>query len=103
MFTLFERMKRRHKMTLALLIRSVLELAAIILFIAGLVNEKKLIAFENKLMRAVAIHIRNHRRRKALEKKLAATAAQTRAPEALPEEKIAVTVLAAEPVMYHIA
>lgn len=41
----------------------------VLALIWGFINEEKFIAFEDKLARALGIHIRNHRRRKAAEQK----------------------------------
>ena len=45
-------------------IKTALEFAAVILLIWGYINEKKIIAFEVKLARAIRIHLRNRRLRK---------------------------------------
>ncbi len=45
-------------------IRTFFELAAVVLLIIGYINEKKIIAFEVKLARAIRIHIRNRKIRK---------------------------------------
>ena len=45
-------------------IRTFFELAAVVLLIIGYINEKKIIAFEVKLARAIRIHLRNRRIRK---------------------------------------
>ena len=37
------------------------ELAAVVLLIVGFINEKKVVAFEVKLARAIRIHLRNRR------------------------------------------
>ena len=57
------------------------EFAAVVLLIIGFINEKKIIAFEVKLVRAIRIHIRNYRRRKQAEAQAAYANIQTRAPE----------------------
>ncbi len=54
-------------MTPAFVIRTFFELTAAILLIWGFINEKKVIDFEHKLFRAIAIHYRNRRRRKLAE------------------------------------
>ncbi len=54
-------------MAFAEIIRTVLEFAAVILLIVGFINEKKIVAFEVKLARAVKIHRRNRRLRKQRE------------------------------------
>lgn len=58
-----------------------LELAAVVLLIVGFINEKKIIAFEVKLAKAIAIHIRNYRRRKQAQAHMAYASVQSRAPE----------------------
>lgn len=51
-------------MTFLEIIKTFLELAAVVLLIVGFINEKKVIAFEVKLARAIRIHLRNRRLRK---------------------------------------
>lgn len=46
------------------IIKTFLELSAVILLIIGFINEKKIVAFEVKLARAIRIHLRNRRLRK---------------------------------------
>ena len=62
-----------------------LEFAAVVLLIVGFINEKKIIAFEVKLVRAIMIHIRNYRRRKQAEAQAAYVRVQSRAPEDIEE------------------
>ena len=54
-------------MSVLIAAQSAIELIAVVLLIWGFINEDKFIAFEDKLARAIAIHIRNRRRRKAAE------------------------------------
>ena len=54
-------------MAFAEIIKTFLELAAVILLIIGFVNEKKVVDFEVKLARAIRIHLRNRRIRKQRE------------------------------------
>ena len=54
-------------MAFAEVVKTVLELAAVILLIVGFINEKKVVAFEVKLARAIRIHLRNRRLRKQRE------------------------------------
>lgn len=61
------------------------EFAAVVLLIVGFINEKKIIAFEVKLVRAIKIHIRNYRRRKQAEAQAAYARVQARAPEDVEE------------------
>jgi len=61
-------------------VRSTIEIAVALLLIWGFINEKKFIAFEDKLARAIAISIRNHRRRKLMEQRSAMPPVQQRMP-----------------------
>ena len=73
-------------MTFLEIVKTFLELAAVVLLIVGFINEKKVIAFEVKLARAIRIHIRNRRLRKQREAQRAyAARVQTRAPEDVAE------------------
>lgn len=54
-------------MAFAEIIKTVFEFAAVILLIVGFINEKKVVAFEVKLARAIKIHLRNRRVRKQRE------------------------------------
>lgn len=54
-------------MAFAEIIKTFLELAAVVLLIIGFVNEKKVVDFEVKLARAIRIHLRNRRIRKQRE------------------------------------
>ena len=90
-------------MTLALVIRSVFEFAAVVLAIAGFIKREELLDFENKLFRAIGIHWRNYRRRRQYEKKHSAREIQSRAPADLPEEEIAVTVVSAPVTIHRVA
>ena len=77
------------------IIRTIVEFAAIVLAIVGLIYEKKVIAFEDALVRAFKAYRRNRRRRK--QRELATERAQrriqSRAPEDLPEEEPALTLI----------
>jgi hypothetical protein len=74
-------------MTFLTILKTALELAAVVLLIVGFINEKKVIAFEEKLARAIRIHIRNYRLRKQREAQRAyAARVQSRAPEDVYEE-----------------
>ncbi len=66
-------------MTLGTAILSFFELAAVILLIVGFIYEKKVIAFEVKLARAIRIHIKNRKVRKHNEMVLERRRAQSRA------------------------
>ena len=48
-------------------IKTFFEFAAVVLLIVGFINEKKVFAFEQKLFRAIRIHLRNRRLRKQRE------------------------------------
>ena len=80
-------------MTFADIIRTVLEFAAVILLIVGFINEKKVIAFEEKLARAIKIHLRNHRIRKQREKAAMRAKIQSRAAEEIYEEEPVLTLV----------
>ena len=58
-------------MGFAFLIRTVLELAVAALILYGVYNEKKLIAFEHRVIRIIKKKIKLYRRRKAAEKRRA--------------------------------
>ena len=66
-------------MTFGTALLSFFELAAVVLLIVGFINEKKVIAFEAKLFRAIRIHIRNRKVRKHNEMVLERRRAQSRA------------------------
>ncbi|MBQ2973954.1 MAG: hypothetical protein IJE19_06340 [Clostridia bacterium] len=69
-------------MAFAEIIKTFFELAAVVLLIIGFVNEKKVVAFEVKLARAIKIHLRNRRVRKQREAARQYSArVQMRAPE----------------------
>ena len=72
-------------MTFLEIVKTFLELAAVVLLIVGFINEKKVIAFEVKLARAIRIHIRNRRLRKQREAQRYAARVQSRAPEDVAE------------------
>lgn len=80
-------------MTFADIIRTVLEFAAVVLLIVGFINEKKVIAFEVKLARAIKIHLRNRRLRKQREKAAVHARVQSRAVEEFYEEEHVFTVI----------
>ncbi len=69
-------------MAFAEIIKTFFELAAVVLLIIGFVNEKKVVAFEVKLARAIKIHLRNRRVRKQREAaRQYGAKVQMRAPE----------------------
>ncbi len=79
--------------TVSLVIKSIAELAAIVLIIVGVVNESKLVRFERKAVRVAAVLVREHRKKKALEKqrviakqRYEAEHARHRKSEPLPEK-----------------
>ncbi len=80
-------------MTFADIITTVLEFAAVILLIVGFINEKKVVAFEVKLARAIRIHLRNRRIRKQREKAAVRTRVQSRAIEEFYEEEPVLTLV----------
>ncbi len=59
-------------MTLIMALRSFFEFSAIILLIVGFWHEKEVIAFEEKLFRAIRIRLRRRHNRKALANRQAA-------------------------------
>lgn len=67
-------------MTAGMIISTIFEIAASLLLIYGFINEKKVIAFETALFRAIRIHVRNYMRRKARAKAVPAARQQDRAP-----------------------
>ncbi len=56
-------------MSVFFVVQTIVEIIAVGLLIWGFINEDKFIAFEDKFARAVGIHIRNRRRRKAAEQR----------------------------------
>ena len=70
-------------MTFAEIIRTFFEFAAVILLIIGFINEKKVVAFEVKLAKAIRIHLRNRRIRKQRE---AAREYRSRVQQRAPED-----------------
>ena len=80
-------------MSFAEIIRTVLEFSAAILLIIGFINEKKVVAFEVKLARAIRIHLRNRRLRKLREAAAALCRVQSRAPEDVYDEEPVLTVV----------
>lgn len=62
------------------------EFAAVVLLIVGFINEKKVVAFEVKLARAIKIYMRNRRLRKQREIARAYASVQMRAPAEVIEE-----------------
>lgn len=63
------------------IIKTFFEFAAVVLLIIGFINEKKVVAFEVKLARAIRIHLRNRRIRKQREVAMERARIQRRAPE----------------------
>ncbi len=74
-------------MSFADIIITALEFAAVVLLIVGFINEKKVIAFEVKLARAIKIHLRNRRLRKQRERAAMQTRIQSRAREDFYEDE----------------
>lgn len=50
-------------------VQTTIEIVVALLLIWGFINEKKFVAFENKLAHAIAVNIRNYRRRKLAEQR----------------------------------
>lgn len=73
-----------------------LEIVAVVLLILGAIYQKKLVAFEDKLFRAIKIHAKNYRKRKAYELSVKQREAQSRAPADLPETAAVVGVYRAK-------
>lgn len=91
-------------MAFAEIIKTFFELAAVVLLIIGFVNEKKVVAFEVKLVRAIKIHLRNRRVRKQREAARQYSAkAQMRAPEDAYFEEPVLTVVAENKNTYFVA
>ena len=81
-------------MTALEIIKTFFEFAAVVLLIVGFINEKKIVAFEVKLAKAIRIHLRNRRLRKQREVQRAyAARVQTRAPEDVYEQEPVLTVV----------
>lgn len=78
-------------MTLGTAMLSFFELTAVILLIVGFIYEKKVIAFEVKLARAIRIHIRNRKVRKHNEMVLERRRAQSRAAVASSQPVVCMT------------
>ena len=58
-------------MTTAFAVKTFFEIAAVLMVVLGILNEDKLIAFEQNVTRIVKRKIRMYRRRKAIEKRRA--------------------------------
>lgn len=71
MFRLFRQRKGENKMSQTMILSTIFEVSAIILFIIGLLNEKAIIEFEDRLALAVAKRIKKHIRRKMLKERAA--------------------------------
>ncbi len=80
-------------MTFADIIVTILEFAAVVLLIVGFINEKKVVAFEVKLARAIKIHLRNRRIRKQREKAAVHAHIQSRAHEDFFEDEPVLTLV----------
>lgn len=90
-------------MAFADIIRTVFEFTAVILLIVGFINEKKVIAFEAKLARAIKIHLRNRRRRKQAEIARAYASSQSRAPADIEEVAPVIAISEAKKFVNHVA
>lgn len=58
-------------MTMAFAVKTLLEIAAVLLVVFGILNEDKMIIFERNAARIIKKKIRMYRRRKAIEKRRA--------------------------------
>ncbi len=90
-------------MTFVEIIKTFFEFAAVVLLIVGFINEKKIIAFENKLARAIKIHLRNRRLRKQREAARAMARVQKRAPEDVYYEEPVLSVVAGKSSAHRVA
>lgn len=90
-------------MAFADILRTVLEFTAVVLLIVGFINEKKVVAFEVKLARAIRIHLRNRRRRKQAEIARAYANAQSRAPADVEEIAPVISITEAKKFVNHVA
>ncbi len=97
--------KEDFKMAFAEIIKTFLELAAVVLLIIGFVNEKKVVDFEVKLARAIRIHLRNRRIRKQREAaKAYSSRVQARSAESeCYEEPVVLTVVSDNKSSYFVA
>ena len=80
------RTKEEYKMSFGDIVLTFFEFAAVVLLIVGFINEKKVVAFEVKLARAIKIYMRNRRLRKQREIARAYAGVQMRAPAEVIEE-----------------
>ncbi len=95
--------KEDFTMALSDIILTVFEFAAVVLLIVGFINEKKIIAFEVKLARAIRIHLRNRRVRKQRELAAAHANAQKRAPADEIEETPVISITDGKIKNFHVA
>ncbi len=79
------------------------EFTAVVLLIIGFINEKKFVAFEEKLARAIRIHMRNRRLRKQREIAAAHANAQMRAPADPVEETPIISITDRKIKNFHVA
>ena len=80
-------------MTFIEIIKTFFEFSAVVLLIIGFINEKKIVAFEVKLARAIRIHLRNRRIRKQREQAAMRARVQSRAVEEFCEEEPVFTLM----------
>ena len=85
------------------IIRTVLEFTAVVLLIVGFINEKKVVAFEAKLIRAIKIHLRNRRRRRQAEIARAYANTQSRAPVDIEEVAPVISISEAKKFVNYVA
>ena len=69
MFRLFRQRKGENKMSQTMILSTIFEVSAIILFIIGLLNERAIIEFEDRLALAVAKRIKNAQEKSSRAKK----------------------------------
>ena len=74
-------------MTTAFAIRTLIEIAAVLFVIFGVLHEQKFIDFEDKIIRFVAKRIYLRKRKKAIAKKLAAQQARRHRERELEEQR----------------
>lgn len=74
-------------MTTAFAIRTLIEIAAVLFVIFGVLHEQKFIAFEDKIIRFIAKRIYLRKRKKAIAKKRAAQQARRQRERELEEQR----------------
>ena len=69
------------KMSLSFAIVTILEIAAVLLLVFGFMHEKKVIAFERRVMMIIVVNLRRYKRKKALMKQQSEWEKRTSKPE----------------------